>query len=160
MKNILLIYFCGLIILSNFQVTSAQAAAPANAPDFSGKAIYGRFINFSVSSQKKPTLLVFWASWCRYCIAEIPRLKTLYDQNKQLRILGVNVNINSEDGLAVEKNHHLPYPSIADPTLKISDAYEVHGTPMLILVNTQGEIAHRSRRLNDSLLSKINNLTL
>ena len=135
--------------------------AVETVPSFSGKTLSGSTINFSGQQSEKAMLLVFWASWCVYCLAEIPKLKTLNTRfNSTLQILGVNVNKHSEDGLKTAQQYKLPYPSLADPDLRIADQFNVRGTPVLIVIDKQGRMVKRSHRLDTSLIKTIEKVSL
>ena len=131
------------------------------APGFSGKTLSGSTINFPNQHSEKATLLVFWASWCVYCVAEMPKLKTLNTRfSSTLQILGVNVNKHVEDGLKTVQQYKLPYPSLADPDLRIADQFNVRGTPVLIVIDKQGRMVKRSHRLDKSLIKAIEKVSL
>ena len=135
--------------------------AVETAPSFSGKTLSGSTFSFSSQSPKKATLLVFWASWCVYCLAEIPKLKTLHTRfDSTLQILGVNVNKRAADGLKTAQQYQLPYPSLADPGLQIADQFNVKGTPVLIVIDKQGQMIKRSHRLDKSLIKAIEKVSL
>lgn len=65
-------------------------------PDFTFFAIEKKSVNL-YKIEAKYKLIVFWASWCAPCLAEIPVLDSFYQRNKihGLKILSVNVD-NSE----------------------------------------------------------------
>ena len=129
--------------------------------NFSGKTLSGSTFNFSSQSSEKATLLVFWASWCVYCLAEIPKLKTLHTRfDSTLQIFGVNVNKRTADGLKTAQQYQLPYPSLADSNLQIADQFNVRGTPVLIVIDKQGRMIKRSHRLDDLLIKAIEKVSL
>lgn len=108
----------------------------------------------------QPTLLIFWASWCGTCLAEIPQLKTLHQQlGATVQFIGVNVNKLPADGAAIVRDHALPYPSLSDPDLVIADQYTVQGTPTLIALDEQGRTIRRSHRLDKPLVQALESLS-
>jgi len=66
------------------------------APDFSLNDLNSKKVTLSSFKNKKAVILSFWATWCPYCIKEIPKLKTLHTkfQNRGLEVLSVNIAAN------------------------------------------------------------------
>jgi len=49
------------------------------------------------SLQGKQTLLMFWASWCGTCQAELPNVKALYEQHKAKGFQAVAIGFQDEE---------------------------------------------------------------
>lgn len=111
--------------------------------------INGDTLEVDFNTPEKPTVLIVWASWCGYCMAEIPHLKEELSAHPNLNWLGLNVNKDPSDGLRVETEKSLPWRSISDPDLVIGDQFKVRGTPTLLVLNTQGHVIYKSRRVDD-----------
>ena len=108
-------------------------------------------VDLNLDQPNKPTLLVFWASWCRICIKEIPKVKTIKDTYPNIQLVGINVNQKPEDGLKIQQEYQLPYPSIADPDLIIADQFAIKGTPSFVLLNADGELIIKTNKLSKKL---------
>lgn len=104
----LLTAFCAL------SAVNAWAQKPANAstrPENSaavkadGKNIDFDFTDLSGKTRKfsefrgKVVLIDFWATWCAPCLADIPRLKAIYEKHKAegFEIVGMNVETIGDD---------------------------------------------------------------
>lgn len=90
----------------------------------------------------KPTVVLFWASWCPYCKALMPHLQSMLDQYGSNRIEVVAIDL-WEDGADDWK------PVIDDAgydfrVLLKGDAlapeWQVRGTPGLFLLDAKGKI--------------------
>lgn len=108
----------------------------------------GGSLAFAPEHPGQPTVLIFWASWCGYCMKEIPHLKEAQARYPGLRWLGVNVNKVAEDGSRTVTERGITWPSIADPDLTLTDRFGIRGTPGLIVLASDGETLFRGRRTN------------
>ena len=108
---------------------------------------------------EKPGVLIVWASWCGYCMEEIPHLKKELKDHPEFTWLGLNVNKNPEDGRQVELDRALPWPSLSDPDLIIGDQFKVRGTPTLIVLNSKGDAVYRGRRTDDDFKAALDTLS-
>jgi len=138
----------------------ADAAAPAVgimkgqvAPDFSLKDITGKQVSLS-SAKNSVVCLVFWATWCPYCLREIPSYKELHAKyaSKGLKILSVNIAAN--DPLprveAFQLKTQLPYPILYDASQEVSRLYYVTGVPVSVIIDRKGVIQYRGYQLPDN----------
>jgi thiol-disulfide isomerase/thioredoxin len=108
---------------------------------------------------EKPVVLIVWASWCGYCMEEIPHLKEELKDHPEFTWLGLNVNKNPEDGRQVEVERALPWLSLSDPDLVIGDQFKVRGTPTLIVLNSKGDTVYRGRRTDDEFKATLDTLS-
>jgi peroxiredoxin len=161
MKKIALIIAAASLLCA--YVPAAYCAGPAKpmvgimkgqiAPDFTLKDISGR--QLSLSSEKNNVVcLVFWATWCPYCVRDMPRYKELYVKYaaKGLKILSINIAAN--DPLprveAFQQKTQLPYPILYDSMQEVSRLYYVTGVPVSVIIDRKGIIQHRGYQLPDN----------
>ena len=112
--------------------------------------LQGKPLTFDPASPQQPSVLIFWASWCGYCMKEIPHLKALQSEYPALRWLGVNVNKEPADGLLTEQQRQLTWPSITDPELQLADQFGIRATPGLIVLDANGQRLYSGRRSDDA----------
>lgn len=91
------------------------------------------------------TLVDFWASWCPYCIKELPELKELYSKyrGKGFEIVGVAVRDEIADTDASIKRHGITWPVISNAQKGPYDIYGFSGIPHLVLIGPDGKIVAR-----------------
>jgi thiol-disulfide isomerase/thioredoxin len=126
------------------------------APGFTEQTLQGSAARFDPSTLRKPTLFAFWASWCTSCRRELPNLIALYEGHRgQLDVIGVNVDKDMTKAIEFAATANIPYESVLDPDLRISDLFDVRKTPTFILVDKNGLIAFTSDELDADLLAAI-----
>jgi len=76
---------------------SAKAVSSEAAPNFTVTTLDGKTIT-KASLEGKPTLLMFWASWCHTCQGELPNVKTLYDQHRAKGLQTVAIGFQDQRG--------------------------------------------------------------
>ena len=120
-----------------------KAGTPA--PDFTLNDFDGKPVSFS-SFKGKKVVLVFWASWCPDCRAEVPGLKAMYDKADKGKVAFVSVSFDrSLEALkAFDKENDLPGIQLFDPAGKkestVAAAYGVLWIPSLYLIDSQGNV--------------------
>jgi thiol-disulfide isomerase/thioredoxin len=111
----------------------------------------------------KPTLVVFWATWCGPCRREIPDLKDLHKNYSQkgLQLVAVAINFKEtrEDVVRFKKASELPYLVLWDEGNKVSDSYAVDGVPTLLLLDDKGVVRYRSHQIDRAMVQLIDTLT-
>jgi thiamine biosynthesis lipoprotein len=139
-----------ILLLLALGFWSQSSATPLQqAPAFTGNSIHGEKFTFEPSKLSKPTLFVFWASWCKNCLYEMPALIALHKRaHEDLDIIGINVDQETDQARAFVGKHLLPYINIIDSQAKIADSFGVRGTPTLVLVGKNGSVLNRAKNLD------------
>lgn len=156
MKRVMTNAFAVLLVLASFMVLIPAAAGTdvgEPATNFTLQQIDGGK-KITLSDLKgKPTLVVFWATWCPPCRREIPLLKKLDKEYgpKGLQIVALALNYRETKDVVAKfiKDHELPYTVLWDEDNKTADAYSVTGIPTAVLVDAKGVIRFRGHQLDD-----------
>ncbi|MCF6441974.1 TlpA family protein disulfide reductase [Pseudoalteromonas luteoviolacea] len=115
----------------------------------------------AISSQGQVTYLKFWATWCAYCIEEMPLLEQSYQQaNTGYQVISVNIGFNQNKRSITNylKKHGYRFPTVFDSDGSITRQYAVLGTPQHILLDGSGNELYRSALFTDELASKLTEL--
>lgn len=132
------------------------------APDFELQTLEGNSFKLSEHFGKKPVYLVFWATWCPICKAEIPNIKKIYQQlGDDIFILAINIGQRDsvQEIKKYRENYQLPYQLAFDEGTKVSRQYDVVGTPWQVIIDVNGKIRYRSNRTPENLKQHIDSLT-
>lgn len=91
------------------------------------------------------TLVDFWASWCPYCIKELPQLAELRDTwgPKGLDIVGVAVRDKTEDTKSAVERYNIAWDVLYNTQRRPYDIYGFSGIPHHILIGPDGTIISR-----------------
>lgn len=115
------------------------------APPFRATTFDGSAVQFPELLDGKPTVVVFWATWCSYCRAFMPELRAIHDDYgaERINILTINAHEEgSEDPAAYIADLGFPTIAVRDGDA-IAAAYDVEYIPGLMIVGSDGIIAYR-----------------
>jgi peroxiredoxin len=118
----------------------------AEAPDFILNDLGGKPVRLS-DFRGKTVVLIFWASWCPDCRAEVPQLKEMYAAADPAKVRFVSVSFDREFDTLKQfvAENKLPGVQLFDSAGKkdsaIGAAYGVQWIPSLYLINPDGQVA-------------------
>jgi len=102
-------------------------------------------------------LVNLWASWCVPCRAEAPVLDRFAQRyrDENVRVLGIDVQDNSDDALAFVRERGVTYPQLRSVGAERSEAFGSTGVPENFLVDPQGKLAFiRRGPVDDEILAE------
>ena len=118
----------------------------ATAPDFTLTDINGHSVSLR-DFQGRKVVLVFWASWCPDCRAEVPALKELQAKSDPRKVAFVAVSFDrTKDAWEkyVKENEMTGVQLFENAPRKesfVNDAYHVKWIPSLYLIDEKGKVA-------------------
>ena len=85
----------------------------------------------------------FWASWCGYCIQEIPTLKRIFNElpKDKVTVLSIAVWDKVSDTKTSARKNGIVWPQIVNTGDIASEAYGFGGIPYIVVFDPQGKIA-------------------
>lgn len=137
-------------------VQALEAGDPA--PAFTAKTLDGKDINLAKLLGKQPIYLKFWATWCRYCVSELPHSQQAYERyGDRIAVLAVNIGINDslQNIKDIYQKEAISIPTIFDEDSSITSLYKVIGTPNHVLIGRDGTIRYRSFLATDDLVKAL-----
>ena len=133
------------------------------APAFSVPSLEDPKVIHSLDAFKgKHVLLEFWATWCPYCVADLPAVHQAWERFKGpgFEILSFSLDRKPADVDAFRKaKQPMPWKHAFLPGMKahpVAEAYGAAGIPLYVLVGPEGRILAsgqelRAERLEDTL---------
>ena len=93
----------------------------------------------------KPTIINFWATWCAFCIDEMPDLEAAHQAlGGDVRFVGVDrEDPNIEQALELAQETGVTYELVRDPDASYFRAVKGRGMPLTVLVDENGIIQFR-----------------
>ena len=123
---------------------AANAAEPTKKPltmtftDINGKKIK------MADYRGKVVVIDVWATWCGYCVAEIPDLikyqQEQIDKKTNVQLIGLSIDRSKKDVQAFVKENKLNYPIIVADRAALKPFGSIPGVPMKFIVNKKGVI--------------------
>ncbi|HPY81727.1 MAG: TlpA family protein disulfide reductase [Bacteroidales bacterium] len=100
------------------------------------------------SYRGKTVLLVFWATWCRPCLQEIPHIKDAYEKyhTKGFDVLSVSTDNDIARWKTFVAEQPVPWTTTHDSDKKYSQLFQVTGIPFTILIDAHGKIIAKNVR--------------
>lgn len=116
------------------------------APDWTLVSAQGEPVRLSEEVEGQPVILLFWATWCPYCKALMPHLhSSRLEHGDKIKILAVNFR---EEGDPVKFIEDAGYDFTVLPNGDdVAAAYNVYGTPGLLIVDQEQNIRFDLRSL-------------
>ena len=159
MKKIMAITFALLLCLGTGLRAQAQAqeedldakyavdliAKGQSVPDFTLKDISGKSVSLS-DFRGKTVLLLFWASWCPDCRAEIPQIKAMHTlaNPDNIEFVSVSFDRDIDTWKQFVPENQLPGVQLFDPEgmkeSKIGEAYHIKWIPSMYVIGPDGKV--------------------
>jgi peroxiredoxin len=139
----------------------SELEAGQHAPDFEIIQMDGTSFKLSDYRGKQAVYVVFWNTWCGYCMKKIPKLKqTQTKLADKIKIIAINTSLKDslEKSLAFQQQYDINYSLAFDHGKIITDRYGIWGTPTEFIIDINGIIQYRDNVPDDlqPLLSKWN----
>ena len=129
------------------QYASCIIAPGTPAPDFTLPDISDHSVSLN-ECRGSYVLLVFWASWCPDCRAEVPALKAMAEKYPDVMILGVSFDRTQQKWRDYVFANELPGVQLFDAAGKqestVAAAYGVQWIPSLLVISPDGVVELRT----------------
>ncbi len=157
MKAYRRIFLSFFILIFIFSHGFAYALDSWPAPDFKLKTIKNDVVSLSSFRWSKPVVLIFWTTWCPFCVGQLKLLNDKYPQflKDGIELLAINVG---EPGVKVEKfvkARSLNLPFLLDEAGSIAESFKVMGVPTYYVISKQGYVVYADNAFPEEQIKKL-----
>ncbi len=130
------------------------------APEFSMKDLNGQQINLT-DYRGRNVILIFWASWCVPCRAEISKLKDAYVDLKDSNFIFIGISLDEDKdawqkAIRVDNISWINVSDLKGWTNEVALIYGVTSIPDHFFINSQGKLIDRQQQFS-FFRQKVNN---
>ena len=98
------------------------------APDFQLQDLGGEIVSLS-QLRGRPVMLNFWATWCPWCVVEMPYIQEIYEgwtgKPPSVVVLAINTGESSSKARGFLESHGFSFPVLLDADLLVALRYDV-----------------------------------
>lgn len=111
------------------------------APDFILNDYLGETVQLS-DYKGQAIFLNFWASWCPFCIAELPLLQSAHEkyQSEGFMVIGVNRQESRDTAQTYSDDLGITFPLLLNSADDVAKAYKLTAMPSSYLIDKNGVI--------------------
>jgi len=136
--------------LAIFGLRSEHAPAHGRkAPELPAERLVGGPVTIPgllASAHGRPSLVLFWASWCGPCIREAPAVERFSQASEgRGRIVGVDWSDASSGARSFISRFHWSFPNVRDGEGTVGNAYRLVGLPTTFVLDGSGRIRETLR---------------
>ena len=120
------------------------SAGFAQLPDLELKDLNHQYVRLKDVRGKQLTVVDFWATWCKPCLASIPKINQLATefQSKGVAFWGINIDSprNQSKVKPFVRSMNIGYPVFLDGDQEVMDNLNVSVMPTLLILDHKGKI--------------------
>lgn len=118
-------------------------AGGAEDLDFTLESSAGGSISLGRFRGETPVLLVFWATWCPTCNADVPAIKDFHSRTSgKIQVFAIDFMESRDKLKAFIKTKNISYPVLLDADGKVTRKFRVVGIPTYVLLDKGGKIVY------------------
>ena len=120
------------------------------APDFTVRDMSGNYVKLS-DYTGKPIIVNFWATWCTYCVREMPDFEAMYKKYGD-RVNFLMVNVEDTSLSIIQKyldNNGYTFPVYNDASGTAAYTYGVTGYPTTYFFDANGSARYKAPGMID-----------
>lgn len=109
------------------------------APDFEFKTIDGTMAKLS-DYRGSVVILNFWASWCGYCVQEMPDMDKIVAAYPDVTVIAINRGDSTSTAISAAEKFNYSFVWGLDEDGSIETLYPADGIPYSIIIDANGTI--------------------
>jgi peroxiredoxin len=117
-----------------------RVAGHVNAPNFTLKDVDGQSMSLE-SLRGKVVLLNFWATWCPYCVDEMPAMEQLQREFKNQKVVILAINLEDPDtARTFMRQNAYTFTALVDSNNEVAELYQVKALPSVFIIDGDGAL--------------------
>ena len=143
------LFWAAVAFSANAQSEGSKAVPTTSVQDMAGKsAPFNQFVNAD-----GPTIVSFWATWCKPCIQELTAFEDHYTAlaaSHKLKVLAVSIDDARSQGRVgpFVSSRGWTYTILLDPNADLKRAFNVANVPHTFLIDKAGRIVWQHSSYN------------
>lgn len=145
-----------MLLASTAHYASAAPSSGDMAPHYLGVTIDDKEVTVS-DYRGKVVVVSFWATWCPYCLKELPILEGIQQTAgiDKVQVIAINTEERAVFRKVSRALSKLTLGMTYDPGKKSATLYGVNGIPHLVIIGRDGRIRKVYRGYGESSLDGI-----
>jgi peroxiredoxin len=139
----MIVIACAAVLAAAALSTVTTAEERMATADFRLKNLEGRSVSLHQSLADGPVLIAFWATWCKPCLQELPRLSEMTPQwsEKGLTVQAISIDKARSHGRVRSYAHSqdFAFDVLLDPNQEAFRKLQGSSVPFLVLLDSTGE---------------------
>ena len=127
----------------------ATPQVDGQTPSFSLRNLDGELVSLNDYLGKQPIILDFWATWCKPCLKNLPKLEKIYQDYAEQGLVVLAINEDGTRSLSkvepMVNSLGLTFPVLIDENRDVMRLYRVNGLPTTLVIDRNKEIVFTLR---------------
>lgn len=159
-KRVLLVLAIVAAFVASVGLIGATGDTGELAPRVAGRDLRGSGPDVQVpASGYRPTVVAFFASWCRQCRGELEVLQTYHERvGDQVQFVGVNFSDQRSGITELLEEVGVTFPVLADPRGDVTYRFGISGVPNTVFIDMTGHIVKRTHGYDWELADNLREL--
>lgn len=155
--NIIVLVVTALVLGGVWLIAKPDASADATEVDVQGSAVLPEvgsappdFTTVDIEGNEialadfegEPVWLVFMATWCSGCRAEVPDVQEIHETRDDVNVVAVYLREGEDTVADFADRLGLTFTHISDPQATLNSAYGVRAVPTHVFIDDAGVVRH------------------
>ncbi len=125
-----------------FAPVSAAISVGSKAPSFKVSTLDGKSMGLA-DLMGKPSVIVFWATWCPHCRNELPTIQKLHSDltPKGVNFLGISLDTDAAAAKRLIGADKITFANtIVSPSSDLAKSFGITGIPAVFILDKEGVV--------------------
>ncbi|MDP2303559.1 MAG: TlpA disulfide reductase family protein [Ignavibacteria bacterium] len=142
----MILFLTIIVLFTNVFPQGEDSHQGKKAFNFKGTDLDGKSIELNKLLGKGPTLVSFWATWCKPCMEELDEYQKIYSEFKDKGFNFIAISTDNEKTIAkvkpFVKSKQFSFTVITDSNSEIARKYYAYQIPYSLIIDKTGTIIY------------------